>query len=185
MMRVSVIVWIMLLAAVSAATALAATTPAVAPRPMLQLKASPTPTPTPALYQVLRFQIVTGRDDLRGDSESSADIWYADGAKDHCTLKAQSDNGWPVGSMNSVDCHLARSRTVAQLRKSWIWVSLKSHQSFVEDPDNWNINGLELHAIQIGGSAQPGCVFNASGNPLYRLTGSLPKVNIMQHYNTC
>jgi hypothetical protein len=174
-----------LLAAVCAAPALAATPPAVAPKPMLQLKPSPTPTPTPAIYQVLRFQIITGRDDLRGDSDAAADIWYADGAKDHCTLKAQSDSGWPTGSAHIVDCHLARPRTVAQLRKSWIWVSLQSHPSFGESPDNWNIQGVELHAIQIGGPAPPGCVFNASGNPLYRLTGSLPKVNVMTHYNGC
>ncbi len=184
-MRLTVIVWIMLLAGVCTATAVAATPPAVAPKPMLQLKASPTPTPTPALYQVLRFQIMTGRDDLRGDSDSSADIWYQDGAKDHCTLKAQSDGGWPVGSMHTVDCHLVRARTVDQLRKSWIWVNLQSHSSFGESPDNWNVNGMELHAVQIGGSASPGCVYRASGNPLFRLTGSVPKVNIMTFYHYC
>jgi hypothetical protein len=184
-MKVSVIAWITLLVAACATPALAGTTPAVAPKPVLQLKPTPSPTPIPALYQVLRFQATTGRDDLRGDSDASADVWYQDGAKDHCTLKAQTDGGWPIGSLHTVDCHLARARTVDQLRKSWIWLSLQSHQSFGEDPDNWNVNAMELHAVQIGGSAAPGCVYRASGNPMFRLTGSAPKVNIMTFYHYC
>jgi hypothetical protein len=175
-MRAMFVVLVLLLCVASATSARAGGQ--LAPRPIPLTKPTPTPTPAPAIFTVLELKIVTGNDDLRGDSSATADVWYPNGDQDHCTLKAQSDGGWSKGSTTTVDCHLSKARSIDELRKSWIWIGLQSHDSFGESPDNWNIQHLAIIATEIGGHNLPSCVFFAGGNPLARLTNSTPKVNI-------
>lgn len=170
--------------------ALACAAPAFAGEPTVSkpaghIQLAPTPTPTPTLYNVLHFQVATGSDDLRSDSEATAEVWYADGSQDRCTLKARDAGGWANRSVNSADCHLSKPRSIDTLRKAWLWIGLQSHSSFGESPDNWNIQWVHIIAVQIGSPGTAPCVYQAEGNPLARLTASQPKVKLTDLHSSC
>ncbi len=126
--------------------------------------ASPT-----ATFSEISFTIETGGDDLRGDSSATATVQLPGGSQTF-TLKAQNDSGWGNFTTNTRNFTLAGPpQPLSAFGK--ITITLTSHDSIFETPDNWNIQSLTVNAIGAGGSAS---IYSSSGNPLVRLTGSAP-----------
>ncbi|MGH9404463.1 MAG: neprosin family prolyl endopeptidase [Terriglobia bacterium] len=134
----------------------------------------PTPVAAPSsLFNQIAFNISTGGDDLRGDSSATASIALPGGTQTF-TLKAQSDPGW---GNNSDHVKVFNISGPAQPLSAFgpITITLRSHNSFLETDDNWNIQTVGITANGSSGSA---CLLNQSGNPLARLTGSAPSVTL-------
>ena len=88
-------------------------------------------------------------------------------------LKAQSDNSWPNSSSNvrvfdgSQFVNAAPSVDLGSVS-----LTLTSHNSGTETPDNWNVQSLDVQVLNPNGGLL--CEQSTSGNPLARLTGSAP-----------
>jgi hypothetical protein len=134
----------------------------------------PTPyAPPTAKFNQITFNIGTGGDDLRGDSSATASVVLPGGTQTF-TLKAESDPGWSNNSSHSKTFTIAGA---AQPLSAFgdIKITLTSHNGFLETDDNWNIQSASITANGPNGSA---CLYNRSGNPLARLTGSVPSVTL-------
>jgi hypothetical protein len=111
--------------------------------------------------------IVTGGDDLRGDSSATAALQVENGATfEQVTLKAQSDPSWDNNSTNQRSFRFDGNQIVI----GSLVITLTSHNSFPETDDNWNINGIDLKVTDGVGTVL--CEQGYSGNPVVRLTGS-------------
>lgn len=129
------------------------------------------PTPPQATFTGIIFDIDTGGDDLRGNSSATATIALPAGPQTF-TLKAQSDDSWPNNSDN------VRSYTLAGPALPFeafgdVTVTLTSHDSWFETPDNWNIQSITVTLTGQSGSAT---LMEKNGTPLARLTNSAPSV---------
>jgi hypothetical protein len=134
------------------------------------------PTPVPNLaetFDEIIFDIVTGGDDLRGDSTAVATVALPSGAQTF-TLKAQNESGWGNNSDHVKSFHISgNAHPLSDF--SNIVITLTSHNGFLETDDNWNIQSL---AVTLNGSGSPVTYLSKSGNPLARLTGSSPSVTL-------
>jgi hypothetical protein len=151
---------------------------------------APSPTPTPITYSVLEFTIYTGSDDLRYDSGAEADINFANGGSQTCSLKpvAQGDS-WNNNSSHTIPCTVG-PRSLSVLRQSTITIKLDEAGwnywvQYAMSPDNWNVQRTWVGAYQPGSGQQPKCVVDVSGNPLARLTMSAPTVTITNYPSQC
>jgi hypothetical protein len=106
----------------------------------------------------LSFNILTGGDDLRGDSSAMVKVNFSDGPQNF-SLKAQSDPGWPNNSDN-VKSFPIPGRALKLEELGTMIITLTSHNSWSETDDNWNIQSIDVTATGSEGSA---CVFKASG----------------------
>jgi hypothetical protein len=129
--------------------------------------------PPSATFNQITFNIETGGDDLRGDSSATAAVFLPTGTQTF-TLKAQHDPGWGNNSSHSKSFTIAGP---AQPRSAFgaITFALTSHNSLFESDDNWNIQSVSIILSGPGGSA---CLLNQGGNPLARLTGSVPVITL-------
>jgi hypothetical protein len=124
----------------------------------------------------IQFIIKTGGDDLRGDSEATAEIFSVDGQPlQNVTLKAQKDSSWHNNSTHTVLANLDQQLSANQIGE--IAISLVEHNSFPETDDNWNIQAVTVNLVTaFGGSFS--LIMDRNGLPLVRLTGSKPTVTI-------
>ena len=131
------------------------------------------PTVASATFNQIVFNIVTGGDDLRGDSSATATVQIGGGSQTF-TLKAQSDPGWGNNSDHVKTFTIAGA---AQPLSAFghVTFTLTSHNSFPETDDNWNIQNVTITLNGSGGSAT---LLTRSGNPFARLTGSSPSVTV-------
>jgi hypothetical protein len=128
------------------------------------------PVPITATYNQITFNIVTGGDDLRGDSSATASVSLPGGAQTF-TLKAQSDGGWENNSDHVKTFTISPPQPLSAFGQ--IGITLTSHNGTFETDDNWNIQSVN---VTVTGSSGGSCVLNQSGDPLSRLTGSVPTV---------
>jgi hypothetical protein len=129
------------------------------------------PPPVLAFNQVT-YTIVTGGDDLRGDSSATTNLGVA-GKSLPFTLKAQSDPGWGENSTHTKAFAVSPAQPLTAF--SNLSVTLTSHDSWTETQDNWNIESINVKLTGPGGQA---CLVNLSGDPFARLTGSGPTVKV-------
>ncbi len=123
----------------------------------------------------IEFVIVTGSDDLRGDSSATATIKAPNGSVlQVITLKAQNQAGWNNNSTHDLIFALSPPQPLSQLQN--ILITLTSHDSFGETDDNWNIQSVNITASNPPGPAQ--CLINSGGNPLARLTNNAPTLTL-------
>lgn len=134
-------------------------------------------TPIQPRFNQLRFDIVTGGDDLRGDSSATASISLPEGPQIF-TLKAQSDAGWGNNSDHNKTFTIAGLPLPISLFGA-ITITLTSHNGPTETDDNWDIRSIDARASGPGGSES--CVLKQrkqGKDPLARLTGSKPSVTL-------
>ena len=131
------------------------------------------PTPAATTFNQITFNILTGGDDLRGDSSATATVKIGGGSQTF-TLKAQSDSGWGNNSDHVKTFTIAGP---AQPPSAFgnVTFTLTSHNSFPETDDNWNIQSVTITLNGPGGSTT---LLTRSGNPFARLTGSSPSVTV-------
>jgi hypothetical protein len=129
------------------------------------------PTSPQATFTGIIFDIDTGGDDLRGDSSATATIALPGGPQTFL-LKSQSDGSWPNNSENVRSFGLAGPPQPFQAFGA-VTVTLTSHDSWFETPDNWNIQSITVTLTGPSGSAT---LMEKNGNPLARLTNSGPSV---------
>jgi hypothetical protein len=134
----------------------------------------PNQPPPPNALKQIEFVIVTGSDDLRGDSSATATIKAPNGSVlQVITLKAQNQSGWNNNSTHDLIFALNPPQPLSQLQN--ILITLTSHDSFGETDDNWNIQSVNITAFD----PQPAqCLINSGGNPLARLTNNAPTLTL-------
>ena len=124
-------------------------------------------------FDQVSLNIVTGGDDLRGDSSATATFCFPGGSRSF-TLKSQSDGAWDNNS-DHVKTFTITGADLPLLFFASVTITLTSHNSFPETDDNWDIQSVRVTVKGPGGS---GCVLDQKGSPLSRLTGSSPSVTL-------
>jgi len=126
-------------------------------------------------FSQLEFVIVTGSDDLRGDSSATATINAPNGSTVQViNLKAQNQAGWNNNSTHDLVFALSPPQPLSQLRN--ILITLTSHDAPFETDDNWNVQSVNITAFNPGQPAQ--CLINSGGDPLARLTNNAPTLTL-------
>ncbi len=123
-----------------------------------------------ATFNSITFNILTGGDDLRGDSSAVAKVMI-NGSPQTFTLKAQNESGW---NNNTDHIKTFSINGPAQPATAFgpISITLTSHDGAFETNDNWNIQSLNVSVA--GPNNASALLRNVSGNPAARLTGSVP-----------
>jgi hypothetical protein len=135
----------------------------------------PTVVPAGPTFSQIEFVIVTGSDDLRGDSSANAVIQAPNGSTIQViTLKAQNQSGWNNNSTHDLVFALNPPQPISQLQN--ILITLTSHDSFGESDDNWNVQSVNITVFNPGQPAQ--CLINSGGDPLARLTNNAPTLTL-------
>jgi hypothetical protein len=93
------------------------------------------------VFDQITFNINTGGDDLRGDSSATATVSLPNGPQTF-TLKAQSDSGWGNNTFISKTFPITGNPLGSQFYS--VMITLTSHDSLFETPDNWNIQLMEI-----------------------------------------
>jgi hypothetical protein len=123
----------------------------------------------------LAITIVTGDDDLRGDSSATAYVLVTHGPKtrEYSTiLKSESAPSWSNNSTNGpIVWNLPPGVTDKNIAR--FGIRLQSHNSAVETDDNWNINSVVVTYTDANGGEAP--LIEAAGVPLFRLTADQPQ----------
>jgi hypothetical protein len=120
------------------------------------------------------FTIVTGGDDLRGDSSATL-VMLVSGQPNFFTLKSESEAGWDNNTTHTKIFSLGTPQAIGAVGP--ITIALQSHVNFPETGDNWNIQSVVASLSNGGQNAT--CYVNATGNPFARLTGERPSVLIL------
>ena len=133
-----------------------------------------TQTSSSTKFDSIRFVILTGGDDLRGDSSATAELFSVNGQPlQTLTLKAQNAGGWSNDSTHTVNAKLSQPLSGDEIRR--VAITLTSHNGIFETNDNWNINQVSIQLYDANNTYQLATV---SGNPYVRLTGSQPTKSI-------
>lgn len=118
----------------------------------------------------IQLAIATGNDDLRGDSSATTSVLSPNGTMvQGYTLKTQNQAGWANNSSNQ---QMFGFSAISPPQFNSISITLTSHDSGLETPDNWNIQSVSGEEVDAAGNVI--CTFGASGNPLSRLTQQVP-----------
>jgi hypothetical protein len=133
----------------------------------------PPPPPPPQTFRSITFNVTTGGDDLRGDSDAKAVAHYKQGTTEPFELKGEGGGSWGNNSNHVVTRNLLVPRPASDF--ATIDVTLTSHNHVFETDDNWNIQDIAVSVTGPNGSA---CLFKGSGNPFVRLTGSAGTVTL-------
>lgn len=122
----------------------------------------------------IEYTFGTGGDDLRGDSSATSAMETSSGTGfQTVTLKPQSQPEWPNNSTHVRVFQFNQPQPpLVPSDLGNVAVTLTSHDSGVEGPDNWNIQNLGLKLRNPNGSII--CSPSLSGNPLARLTQQAP-----------
>lgn len=120
-------------------------------------------------FSVMEFVIVTGSDDLRGNSTA----WVVIDPPSHhgrsCPLKVLNQDSWGNGSTHTIPCELPEPLTLRQLTHTGITLNyVGSNGDTFSTQDNWNVNRVTIYVYKPGPRL---CLFMASGNPLHRFQG--------------
>lgn len=116
----------------------------------------------------IQLAITTGADDLRGDSSATASAESPSlGSLQTFTLKTQFQPGW--GALTNNQQMFGFNTATAPLMGA-VAITLTSHDSLLETPDNWNIQ--TILGQEFDGAGNLICQFSYSGNPFTRLTGA-------------
>jgi hypothetical protein len=126
----------------------------------------------PPGYDHLQFTIVTGSDNLRDDSIADAWMTYPDQSNDSCQLKSPSDDAWDNWSTHVVACKLIKPRTIDEMRKATIDLTMQTFRSVLESNDNWNVERVTIVTFQSGANGANLCLLAVGGDPLVRLKPS-------------
>jgi hypothetical protein len=123
----------------------------------------------------LEVTVVTGGDDLRGDSSATAYVVIGDGngTKEYSTLlKTETDPSWDNDTTHGpIVWNLPAGVTDANVSR--FGLRMQSHESGVETSDNWNVNSVVV--TYPDGSGGQSVLVDVAGGPLVRLTGSEPQ----------
>jgi hypothetical protein len=126
-------------------------------------------------FNQIQFVIGTGNDDLRGDSSATATLQGPSGEQlQVITLKTQRDPGWANNTIHTVTAGLNPPLSLSAIRA--ITITLTSHDSTFETPDNWNVQSVEVALSNNGGGQAT--ILSASSAPLARLTHSQPSFTL-------
>jgi hypothetical protein len=121
----------------------------------------------------LELTIVTGGDDLRGDSSATAYVIVGDGnrTREYSTqLKSETDSSWDNDTTHGpLVWNLPPGVSTDNLSR--LGIRMHSHEGFGETSDNWDITSVLATYPAGGGQA---VLVDAAGGPLVRLTGSEP-----------
>jgi hypothetical protein len=122
----------------------------------------------------LELTIVTGGDDLRGDSSATAYIIVVDGnrTREYSTqLKSETDSSWDNDTTHGpISWNMPSIVTTDNLSR--LGIRMHSHENGTETSDNWDITSV-LVTYPVDGGGQDVLV-DLAGGPLVRLTGSEP-----------
>jgi microsomal dipeptidase-like Zn-dependent dipeptidase len=125
----------------------------------------------PGTFNQIHFVVDTGGDDLRGDSSATATLQAADGSVLRTfTLKAQNQPSWDNKTRHTITAPLNPAISSSAIGR--FVITLTSHNSGAEGPDNWSIG--EFAAILSNNGASPTVLARGSA----RLTGSQPNAVI-------
>ncbi len=105
---------------------------------------------------VLQIVVVTGGDDLRGDSTASVSVNYQGGATDQRPLTQR----FPAGSTVAVNLGLASAQPMES-----ITFAMQSHPGTFESGDSWTIKQVEA-LTSSGDAGTPMCILNAYGKTI-------------------
>jgi hypothetical protein len=122
-------------------------------------------------FNLAHFLITTGADNLRGDSEATADLFAPGATTPFQTVSLKPSNGveWANGSVHDVLVPLSAPQPTVQVGK--VVVHLIEHDAFIETDDNWNIEAIDVRFANTSGGPEL-CVVDLDGDPVVRLTGS-------------
>ena len=139
-------------------------------------------------FQLLRFTISTGDDDLRTDSNLRAHLTFRGSLRSDCALHGPVASGgaanitWDNHSTHdAAPCRLVKALTLVDLRQTVMALRLES-SDIGASPDNWNVVRVVVSAYNPGAPGQT-CVFSVAGRPAgaaYR-----PEVKISDFPNKC
>ena len=122
----------------------------------------------------LELTIVTGGDDLRGDSSATAYIIVANGNRTRefsTELKSETDPNWNNDTTHGpIAWNMPSGVTTDNLSR--LGIRMHSHENGTETSDNWDITSV-LVTYPVDGGGQDVLV-DLAGGPLVRLTGSEP-----------
>jgi hypothetical protein len=126
-------------------------------------------------FSRIEFTIQTGGDGLRGNSSVTATLMSANGTiLQVLPLKDQNQPGWDNNSTNTVSLELKQPQHPCEIQH--VQITLESHNGFGETDDNWNVQSVNIALSNNGADKREFLV--ASGDPLQRLTKSLPSLVI-------
>jgi pimeloyl-ACP methyl ester carboxylesterase len=130
--------------------------------------------PAPAgEFNTVQFTIGTGGADLRSDCVATAALESADGTVlQSFTLYDGTGSGWSNNSTNTVTATLNTPLKPSDV--AHVLITQIEHNSGLETDNNWNINNVTVALMNVGSAAQN--VLSFSGNPIVRLTGTIPSV---------
>src|SRR5262249_22087840 len=118
----------------------------------------------------IKFTVVTGADDLRGDSSAVAALMdSAVNTFETFSIKTQTDPGWPQNTSHIAVGAFNRASSSVLARAEF---TLTSHNAIFETDDNWNVDTLLIELLDSSGTTL--CSQRLSGSPLARLNGSAP-----------
>jgi pimeloyl-ACP methyl ester carboxylesterase len=124
-------------------------------------------------FNTVQFTIVTGGADLRGDSQATAALGSADGTVlETFMLYNGTGSGWSNNSTKTVTETLSPPLKPSDI--AHVLITQIEHNHGLETDNNWNINGVTVALMNVGSAPQR--VLNFSGNPIARLTGTIPSV---------
>jgi hypothetical protein len=119
-----------------------------------------------AAQDQIEFIIATGGDDLRGDSEGQAKVFFTGGGSMTVELKGSNNGSFDNNTVHVVTASLPAGHAPID----HVDVSLIEHDGFIETDDNWNIEGMNIETI--GSDGLETCEADQTGDPQVRLTGS-------------
>ena len=135
-----------------------------------------TPAPSPVSFDTITFVILTGGDDLRGDSSAVVALNAPSGGTfETVVLKSQSQSDWSNNSTHTVSAGLGTPQPLSAFGS--VAMTLTSHNGFFETNDNWNVQAVNV-SLSNSRTGQSACLANVGGNPFARLTGDAPTVTI-------
>ena len=153
--------------------------PSVAGPDLLRVRFDPGGSlPATSRFDTVTIAIVTGGDDLRGDSGATATV-FAHGftaALQQVVLKGYGDASWDNASMRSRTIQLNTPVPSNGLKS--MTITLLQGGSWPESPDNWNVDGIVVTLEDSTGSNGPVTVLSQTGRPLFRLTGDAPSAEL-------
>jgi hypothetical protein len=119
-------------------------------------------------------RVVTGGDDLRGDSSATL-VMSVNGKPASFVLKAENEAGWGNDTVHTKVFPLGAPALIDNIGP--MAIALQSHVTAPETGDNWNIQSVTAN-LSIGGRNAT-CYANTGGNPFARLTGDRPSVLVL------
>jgi hypothetical protein len=136
--------------------------------------AIPPPPPATTFYDSINFEIRTGTDDLRSDSDAIATVNFMNAPPATFFLKAAAENiTWDSNSHPSKTFGIVPPQKFTDITS--VVIRLVTHNHDFETDDNWDVNSVHVNLLSGGNQ---GCFFDAAGNPFVRLTTMNPTVTL-------